>query len=1113
MPVDTANLRRSLTDFDFRGLFVDELGWNRGPRQPLSVSVNGQTYLFQPVAEKRGMMVLWWEAPAGQRLPDRATRAKIYREVSKLHFEHLLIFTDATRRVQEWTWVRREPGKPLAPRVAHWRWGQSNEALMQRLAGLAIGLEEEEDLTLVDVTGRVRRSFDVERVTKRFYDRFKTEHAAFLKFVKGIGAQGDQEWYASVMLNRLMFVYFIQKKGFLDGDRDYLRSRLARVQAQYGNGKFHSFYRSFLLCLFHEGLGGSTHSPQVKQLLGRVPYMNGGLFDFHQLERTYPDIQIADDAFVRIFDFFDAYEWHLDERPLRADNEINPDVLGYIFEKYINQKQMGAYYTKEDITEYIGKNTILPYLFDASKRRCEVAFRREGALWGLLRDIPDRYIYPAVRKGVIDEQGNVIPLPSEIGAGVDNVAERGGWNRPAAEAYALPTETWREHVARRTRCLEVREKLRSGEVHEINDLVTYNLDIRQFAEDVIFNSEGPELLRAFWISLAGRVPVQSNEKPEHGITVLDPTCGSGAFLFAALNILKPLYEMCLQRMQEWVDEADAADPASTKFKDFREILARVNDRRHHPNRDYYVLKSIILNNLFGVDIMEEAVEICKLRLFLKLVAQVGQFGDIEPLPDIDFNIRAGNTLVGFATLEEVRRAVEGVQQAELMLGDKSAVLRRIEEDAETVDRAYRQFQEMQTREGMAANTFHEAKAEVRRRLEKLDEELNRYLAKEYGVNPDRPKEFANWKDTHQPFHWFVAFYGIMSRGGFDVIIGNPPYVEYSKVRNVYRVLGYHTEGCGNLYAYVTERCAGLGHSYGRIGLIVPMSFTSIREYQALRDLVASQYPSRWVTNHAIRPVSLFTGISQRVSILFGARGAGHSFLGTRYLRTGPYLDKLFQQPWFEVVPEIFEHDGIAPKISTPVEQSILAKLEQHAKLGAVLAGRGSHDIFIKDYGETYWVFPFSFVPWLTPVRSYKTITVGDAQTRDLLVAAFNSTLFYWFYTAISDCWHFGKWHMLQFPLGYDAMAASDRMHLVSLGQALAADLQANRITRYDARIEGNLFEYKVSASKPIIDEIDRVLAHHYGFTDEELDFIINYDIKYRMGREALDAGESAEDAA
>lgn len=66
----------------------------------------------------------------------------------------------------------------------------------------------------------------------------------------------------------------------------------------------------------------------------------------------------------------------------------------------------------------------------------------------------------------------------------------------------------------------------------------------------------------------------------------------------------------------------------------------------HPNCRYFILKSIIVNNLYGVDIMEEAVEICKLRLFLKLVAQIEQVEDLEPLPDIDFNIRAGNSLSG-----------------------------------------------------------------------------------------------------------------------------------------------------------------------------------------------------------------------------------------------------------------------------------------------------------------------------------------------------------------------------------------------------------------------------------------------------------------------------------
>ena len=66
-------------------------------------------------------------------------------------------------------------------------------------------------------------------------------------------------------------------------------------------------------------------------------------------------------------------------------------------------------------------------------------------------------------------------------------------------------------------------------------------------------------------------------------------------------------------------------------------------------------------------------------------------------------------------------------------------------------------------------------------------------------------------------------------------------------------------------------------------------------------------------------------------------------------------------------------------------------------------------------------------------------------------------------------------------------------------------MKENRIIRYDKRANGNIYEYKISKSKPIIDEIDKVLAKHYGFTEEELDLIINYDIKYRMGDELNDS--------
>ena len=296
---------------------------------------------------------------------------------------------------------------------------------------IAFTLDEEEQLSLTDVTRRARAAFDVDEVTKKFYDRFKAEHAAFLKFIKGINAQADLEWYTSLMLNRLMFVYFIQKKGFLDGDTNYLQNRMRLVREIKGRDKFLSFYRYFLLRLFHDGLGKLKEERmldrELEKLIGKVPYLNGGFFEVHQLEERNTDIDIPDKAFEKLFAFFDDFSWHLDERPLRADNEINPDVVGYIFEKYINQKQMGAYYTKEDITEYISKNTIIPFLFDAARQKCPVAFENpETHLWRiLLKADPDRYIYSArsPRRG----PATTVEMPQRLVSSNPASRPRRGW--------------------------------------------------------------------------------------------------------------------------------------------------------------------------------------------------------------------------------------------------------------------------------------------------------------------------------------------------------------------------------------------------------------------------------------------------------------------------------------------------------------------------------------------------------------------------------------------------------------------------------------------------------------------------------------------------------------
>ncbi|MGA2701848.1 MAG: hypothetical protein ABSH35_12230 [Isosphaeraceae bacterium] len=401
MSIDKPAVRDRLSKFDLTGIFTQELGWDF-PAASFTVTVSGQQYRLLSVAQKRGVQILQCPPGANGGVPDYATRRKIDKQVTKSAHEHLIIFVDAAKSTQIWQWVARQPGQPIAYREYPFCPAtQSGDSVIQKLELISFPLSAEEGLAITGVVFALRDAFDRDKVTKKFYDQFKKEHADFLKFIKGIPVDADREWYASLMLNRLMFIYFIQEKGFLDGDTRYLQNRLKMVLQRKGKDKFLSFYRYFLLRLFHEGLGRQTaqRSADFEAILGQVPYLNGGLFEVHELEQTYSGIDIPDDAFHRLFAFFDGWRWHLDERPLKNDKEVNPDVLGYIFEKYINQKQMGAYYTKEDITDYITKNTVIPHLFDATEKRRAIAFQPDSALWRLLRDDPDRYIYPAMRKG------------------------------------------------------------------------------------------------------------------------------------------------------------------------------------------------------------------------------------------------------------------------------------------------------------------------------------------------------------------------------------------------------------------------------------------------------------------------------------------------------------------------------------------------------------------------------------------------------------------------------------------------------------------------------------------------------------------------------------------
>jgi len=657
-------------------------------------------------------------------------------------------------------------------------------------------------------------------------------------------------------------------------------------------------------------------------------------------------------------------------------------------------------------------------------------------------------------------------------------------------------------------------KLANGDVRDINDLITLNLDIVQFAQDVLRNCDRPELLRAFWRAL---------EK----ISVLDPTVGSGAFLFAALNILKPLYEACLERMEAFVGDLDRSGEKHRpeKFSDFRAVLARVGA---HPNADYFILKAIILNNLYGVDIMEEATEICKLRLFLKLAAQVepdpakDNFG-IEPLPDIDFNIRAGNTLVGYATADEVRRAFkeEAGGQGKLLLGESSSAYKRFEENVELADRAFRQFREMQTERGMDSSQFASAKVTLRKQMKALEDELNKYLASDYGVKVSDKTAYSQWLNTHSPFHWFIEFYGIVNGGGFDVTIGNPPFVEHTPSKVTYRLKAqtYSTLDCGNLYAFVSERCFSLSHGLGSFSFIMPSASLCTPRMATLLTAIQKRYGNMWTSIWDERPSKLFDGVDQQLAIhvcrLTGP--AKRPWITPMRHWAAEERTHLFSTISYARLNDNQRLAEVLPKIGTELEQRLLTKIHAvpHLLSGTLMVKTGGARIYYRNAGGRYWRLVKSFPTHFrseagaSATSTEKIMSVAKEHVY-VCVALFSSSLFYWFWRVCSNCRHLTDRELMVFPVAKEVLTVAASKELQKLGEAFEERISEtkDRLVTENLR-SGRVVQdvFFVSTAKDIIDGIDRALAKHYGFDEEELEFVLSYDSKYRLG---AGNGDSAE---
>jgi hypothetical protein len=803
---DFAQSREYLQAFDFSSLFRESLGWSKPTsRKGEEVEIEEAFYQRRMIAQVSGVAVYEVESPDG-RVPGEKVRKSIQEQTAELSLEHLLIFVDVDRTQSYWYWVKRD-GKKLIPRHLSYYKGQSGDLILGKLSGLVFELKDFEagDPAVVEVARRLQSALDVEKVTKKFYRDFKVHLEYFVEQIQGIDDNNDRRWYASVILNRLMFVYFLQYKGFVDGNPNYLRDKLELFEGK-------EFYRDFLKLLFFEGFAKAApnRSPQARQLLGEIKYLNGGLFLEHRIERDY-QIKIDNEAFERTLVLFKEYSWNLDDAPGGEDYEIRPEVLGYIFEKYINQKDFGAYYTRPEITEYLCDRTI--------------------------------------NKLVLDKVNS-----------------------------------------------QARRKFET-------------------LEDLLFNLDADLCL----LLLEGILPK---------LSLLDPACGSGAFLVSAMKTLINVYSAIVGRIKF------IKNPTLTKW--LQDI------EKEHPSIQYYIKKRIITDNLYGVDIMEEATEITKLRLFLALVASAAKLEELEPLPNVDFNIMAGNSLIGLIGVDEngfdavvetskakkrrkeqERLRVEPVQvnlleekflQVSLFQTATAMSYRQILEEknrsiALFKERAFANPEDTSPESEIRTEMLKSSIEELNR---KSQAKLNKLLFDEFGrlgiqyeeAQPDgkAKKRLLNQADIDalEPFHWGYHFDEVIrEQGGFDVVIANPPWevfqptekeffnhysdIDTRKMMNVFeftekrdellqnpniqrawlsycsafphqnayfkKALQYsnqtsHTNGKkipgkNNLYKIFVEQCFNLLKKGGLCGMILPTGFYSDGHNKQLRELLFS----------------------------------------------------------------------------------------------------------------------------------------------------------------------------------------------------------------------------------------------------------------------------------
>ena len=830
--------------------------------------------------------------------------------------------------------------------------------------------------------------------------------------------------FAVIFMNRVIFIKFLEEKGIVS--KNLLKGLLEKYRE---SGSASTFYEAYLKALFYEvfNKGKESRSSIVRtnHLYRDIPYLNGGLFrQVIPLESSY---KITNEGIDLVIDsFFKKYTFG-------SNAQINPDMLGYIFEKTINfisgtgtnqQKAQGAYYTPDDVVGFIIDETLTPIIF-------------RKMLEGL---------------------------------------KNAGWK---------------------------------------------DIDLKNFNSiETLLNSENRP---------KNRIAVRKMIEAIDSIRVLDPACGSGHFLTAMLSRILRVKESLMRSVEEEVDR-------------------------------YHLKRQVISKNLFGVDIDANAVEIARLRLWLALIEEVEDTSHIKTLPNIDFNVVSGNSLVGWLNenLEKyplidlseepsVKETLEGlgtIHQKEI--SDVKKLLERMR--IEDTIKAYEKLVEIYSLEsGEAAVKVREGIEKTRQKLyEVFNNSYIDFLHERSNLDKTNLDELSKQLEKRTPFHWKVDFGDIFATGGFDVVVGNPPYIEngnyspfdlmlikcskqanHRRKENNEGPLLYNSRDCGNTHAYFIERSIKLLESDGRFGFIVPLSLVSTERMDSIREFIHNNSSEAKYYNFDDRPSKIFSGIEDcRSTIVVTQKGTGVKSLTTsKYHRwyskdRAKFLKAIKTTGW-----TILKAKAIIPKIGTPIEKDILKKITEktNGKTLQNYAAKDEEKIWYHN-APRYWIHahPEEYLPKIEYYSGYKKDNMNEITPQELketkvsshykaiavnskhayiVNGLLNSSLFYWWFVVWSDGRDLLAQHITSFPLNLDVFPPDLEKQIQKLVEELMESYENNSNVKLNLRSGGKycirIKEIIPKKSKAIIDQIDDIFADYFDFTSKEKEFIKTFDLKFR----------------